>query len=232
MLESLDVPYYPVGGNHDFYCMESRAWFLEAYAHRLPTPNTVYSFTHKGLRFCVLDPWWVWRDGALMPIAEPDVAKKQEIKLRDTRWALPPEQFVWLESVLNAFPEQPTCVATHYPVVSLPEYFYQSDYNFAGALENGEMLADVLSKYPQVKVIFSGHVHTNAISKGNGILHISTSALPEYPVEFREVLVYKNRIEIKTHGLSNPSYAQRSLIQSHEYTAGREADRVAVHYFK
>ena len=228
MLESLGFPYYPMGGNHDFYSMESRAWFLEAYAHRLPTPNTVYSFLHKGVRFCVLDPWWVWRDGSLMPIAEPDIVKKQEEDLRDTRWALPPEQFVWLESVLNAFPEQPTFIATHYPAMPPPEHFYQPDYNFAGSLENGELLAGVLSQYPQVKAVFSGHVHTNAITRDNGILHVCTSALPEYPVEFREVAVNEESVEIRTHSLSNPEFAKRSLIPSREYTCGTEADRRAV----
>ena len=231
LLESLGFPYYPAGGNHDFYSMESRAWFLEAYAHRLPSLNTVYTFEHKGLRFCVLDPWWVWRDGALMPIAEQDIAEMQEEGLRDTRWALPPEQFVWLESILNAFPDQPTCIASHYPVVSPPEYFFQPEYNFAGALENGGLLADVLSKYPQVKAVFSGHIHTNAISRDNGILYVATSALPEYPVEFREVNVHADRIEIKTHGLGDPAFAERSRIRSREYTSGQESDRTSVIYF-
>lgn len=227
MLENLELPYFPLGGNHDFYSMESRGWFLEAYAHRLPTPNTVYTFVHKNLRFCVLDPWWVWRDGSMMPIAEPDVAGKQEDELRDTRWALPPEQFVWLESVLNAFPSQPACIALHYPVLSLPEYFFRPEYKFAGALENGELLASVLERYPQVKVVFTGHAHTNAIVESGGVLYVSTSALPEYPVEFREVKVYADRLEISTHGLSDPAFAQRSLIPDREYISGRETDRNA-----
>lgn len=228
MLDSLNLPYYPAGGNHDFYSMESRAWFLEAYAHRLPACNTVYTFVHNNLRFCVLDPWWVWRDGSMMPFAEPDTGEKKEKETRDTRWALPPEQFVWLESVLSAFPDLPTCIATHYPATSLPEHFYQPEYNFAGSLENGDLLADVLSRYPQVIAVFSGHVHTNAISESNGVIHICTSALPEYPVEFREVEVYNDRIAIKTHGLSDPTFARRSLISGHEYIAGDHEDREAM----
>ena len=231
MLESLEVPYYPAGGNHDFCSMESRAWFLEAYAQRLPACNTVYTFVHKNLRFCVLDPWWVWRDGSMMPFAEPDTSEPGEKKTRDTRWALPPEQFVWLESVLNAFPDLPTCIATHYPVTPLPEHFYQPEYNFAGSLENGDLLAGVLAKYAQVIAVFSGHVHTNAISENSGVLHVCTSALPEYPVEFREVEVYKDRIEIKTHGLSDPAFARRSLIPSREYISGTHGDRSAVARF-
>lgn len=224
-LETLNKPYYPALGNHDAHSMAARAWFLEAYETRLPTANTVYSFVHKNLRFCVLDPWWVWRDGALMPTPEPHVAKQQESDLRDTRWALPPEQFVWLESVLDAYPQLPTCIATHYPPLPVPERLQHPGYKHAGALENGELLINVLSKYPQVKAVFSGHVHTNSITPLDGIFQITTSALPEYPVEYREVVVYKDRMEIKTHGLSDPAFAEKTRIAGHEYTAGDNEDR-------
>ncbi len=224
-LETLNRPYYPLPGNHDTYSMAARAWYLEAYESRLPTANTVYSFVHKNLRFCVLDPWWVWRDGALMPTPEPDIAQKQDSGLRDTRWALPPEQFVWLESVLDAYPQLPTCIATHYPALPVPERLQRPGYQHAGALENGELLMNVLSKYPQVKALFCGHVHTNSITWRHDIVQISTSALPEYPVEFREVLVYQDRMEVKTRGLSDPSFAQKTCIPGHEYTAGDAEDR-------
>jgi 3',5'-cyclic AMP phosphodiesterase CpdA len=228
MLESLGFPYYPMGGNHDFYSMPSRAWFLEAYEHRLPASNSVYSFVHKNLRFCVLDPWWVWRDDALMPTAEPDIAKQQETSLRDTRWALPPEQFVWLESVLRAFPKLPTCLAFHYPALPAPQRLRHADYQNAGSLENGALLMDVVSKYPHVKALFCGHIHTNSIVTQNGVVQITTSALPEYPVEYREIKVFGDRMEISTHGLSDPSFAEKSRIAGHEYTAGEAQDRSIV----
>lgn len=225
MFDSLGIPYYPMGGNHDFYNMESRAWFIEAYAKHLPTPNTVYTFVHRNLRFCVLDPWCVWDDGELMPFPQPENVKRQETDLRDSRWALPPEQFVWLESVLEAFPKHPTCIALHYPPLAMPVRIRRPDYNDAGSLENGDLLVNVISHYPQVKAIFSGHVHTNAIVRRNGIVQISTSALPEYPIEFREVQVFRDRLEVITHGLSDPSFAEKSLIPGHDFTRGEEEDR-------
>ena len=227
-LDGLGVPYYPMGGNHDYYNMESRGWFLEAYDSHLPTPNTVYSFVHKNLRFCVLDPWWVWQDNSLMPFPDPEIEEQQDTDLRNMRWALPPEQFVWLESVLNAHPTMATCLAVHYPVLDIPDRLRQPEYKNAGALENGDLLLNVLSKYPQVKAIFCGHLHTNVITRRNGIAQITTSALPEYPVEYREVRVYEDRMEIHTHGLSDPAFAARSRVPGHEFTRGEEEDRTAV----
>lgn len=227
-LDMLGHPYYPALGNHDTYNMAARAWFLEAYESRLPTANTVYTFVHKSLRFCILDPWWVWGDGSLMPTPEPKVAEQQETELRDARWALPPEQFVWLESVLKAYPQQPTCIALHYPALPVPTRLQHPGYQHAGALENGELLMNVVSDFPQVRAMFSGHVHTNSVTTFNGVTHITTSALPEYPVEFREVLVYTDRMEVKTRGLSDPSFAERTRIPGHEYTAGTDEDRDVV----
>ncbi|MGI6139021.1 MAG: metallophosphoesterase family protein [Candidatus Hydrogenedentales bacterium] len=231
MLDTLGRPYYPAGGNHDFFSPESRGWFLEAYAHRLPTSNTVYSFTHKNLRFCVLDPWWLWRDGSMMPFKEIQDEGQEDEQEAPPRWALPPEQFVWLESVLSAFPKEPVCVVTHYPVFSLEERFSQPDYKFAGALENGDMLVSLLKRHHQVKIVFSGHAHTNAIMEYGEVMYVCTAALPEYPSEFRVVSVYDDHISIKTQGLSNQDFAKQSLIPGHEYTAGTAEDRSATIYF-
>ncbi len=227
-LDSLGAPYYPMGGNHDHYSMEARAWFLEAYAKHLPTANTVYSFVHKNLRFCVLDPWWVWDDEALMPFASSEAARRQDSNLCGMRWALPPEQFVWLESVLNAFPDLPTCLAFHYPAMAVPERFWREEYKDAGALENGSLLVETVLKYPHVKAVFAGHLHSNIIVQQEGLYQIVTSALAEYPVEYREVQVYDDRMEIHTRALSDPSFAERSRIPGHEFTRGTEEDRTAV----
>jgi len=79
-------------------------------------------------------------------------------------------------------------------------------------------------------MVLSGHIHTNSIQRFQGIYHVTTSALPEYPVEFRIVDVYRNRWEIKTQALSDSSFAERSLRPGHSYTAGTTRDRQATIY--
>jgi len=74
LLDSLHIPYYPTGGNHDFVSEHTRSLFLEVFGAHLPEGDTVYSFTHKGLHFCVLDPWWKWSDGTLCACSEASVA--------------------------------------------------------------------------------------------------------------------------------------------------------------
>lgn len=225
MMESLGVPYYPMGGNHDFVLKDSRAWFLEAFKERLPEPSTFYSFDHKDLHFAVLDVWWMWGDGTLSPVSEASVAANLDSTLAGARWAVTPEQLEWLEADLSAHGAKTTVIASHYPAVPVPERLRGPAFQDSGALENGDLLLQILENFPQVKAIFSGHVHLNFAQRYNGLYQVTTSALPEYPVEFRIVDVYEDRIEIRTQGLSDPSFAARSLIPGREYTAGEAEDR-------
>ena len=120
-MESLGLPYYPMGGNHDFVSEEARAWFLEAFAARLPEPRTYYSFTHKNLHCSVLDPWWRWADGTISPECEPSVAATMDESLDRARWAIPPDQLSWLEQDLADHRGFPTIIATHYPAMPIPD---------------------------------------------------------------------------------------------------------------
>lgn len=225
MVESLGFPYFPLGGNHDLYSHESRSWFLEAYAHRLPDGKSWYRFSHKDVGFFALDSWWVHRDGTLSPEADTGAAEQQQNNLNNMRWALPDEQIAWLEEELAAAEEESLCVVSHYPLLPVPERFRKEDFKNAGSLENGESIARKIARSPRVKLVLSGHVHVNSVQCYEGVYHVTTSSLPEYPVEYRVIEVHEDRWEIASQTLSDPSFAQRSLIPGHDYTAGQPEDR-------
>lgn len=225
LLDSLHVPYYPMGGNHDFVLGESRKWFLDAYRAHLPVNDTVYSFTHKGLHFCVLDPWWKWHDDTLSPVSDPEIARTQKKGLKGARWALPPAQFDWLEKDLSEHNDLPTLITTHYPAVPIPQRLLRPNMMNGGCLDNGDELVKLLKRHHQVKGIIAGHAHIHYVVSDNGLVHVTTGALPEYPTEYRDFQVYEDRIEMRTLGLTDPSFAARSLIPGKEWTAGEPEDR-------
>ncbi|NLN92338.1 MAG: hypothetical protein GX130_03385 [Candidatus Hydrogenedens sp.] len=225
MVESLGFPYYPLGGNHDCYSRESRQWFLDAYAHRLPNKKTWYSFTHKQTGFYALDPWWMHPDGSLSPSAEKKAEAMQQFNLNNMRWALPKEQLLWLEEELASATEESVCIATHYPMLSVPDRLLQLGFKNAGSLENGKVIAEKIADFPKVRLVLSGHVHANTIQPYKGVYHVTTSSLPEYPVEFRVIEVHDDQWKITTQKLSDPSFAQRSLLAGHDFTAGLPEDR-------
>ncbi len=227
LVDSLGIPYYPLGGNHDFVVEESREWFIEAYSARLPERDTVYSFTHKGLHFCILDPWWKWRDDSVCPISEKSVEAALDVSVRGARWALPPHQLAWIEDDLEANKGLPTIVAMHPPLIPIPKRMHRPGFKDAGHLDNASLTLEILRRYPQVKAAISGHVHMHFIERRGGITHIATGAMPEYPCEYREIQVYEDRMELLTHGLSETAFATRSLIGGKEWTAGEPQDRTA-----
>jgi len=227
-MESLGFPYYPMGGNHDFVLEDSRDWFIDAFADCLPEPSTFYSFTHKNLHFCVMDAWWKWSDGTLSPISEASVAADLDATLDKARWAIPPNQLDWLETDLSLHDALPTIVAVHCPAVPIPARMRRPGVKDSGALDNANVLLDLLGDYPQVKAIFSGHMHMHYIENTCGLVHVVTGALPEYPTEYRDVQVFEDRLEVHTCGLSDPQFAARSLIPGKEWTRGEERDRSVI----
>lgn len=220
LMDSLGCPYYPLGGNHDFVLPESRDWFLEAFRAHLPILDTMYSFTHKNLHFCVMDAWWKWNDGTICPFVEG--------MQNGAGWVVTPHHLAWMEDDLRAHAAIPTLVAIHYPVVQIPARMRRPEMKDAGSLDNGSLVVEVLKGYPQVKGVIAGHLHMNFIEKMDGLTHVVTGSLPEYPIEFREFQVHDDRIEITTHGLTDPSYAVRSLIEGNDWTRGEPQDRTAV----
>jgi len=227
LLDSLGFPYYPMGGNHDFVIEESRDWFLEIFGSHLPVKDTVYSFTHKHLHFCVLDPWWKWQDGTLCAVSEKTVLDPTQVSATGSRWAVPPHELAWLEDDLAAHDSLPTLVALHYPAVPIPTRMLRPGVKDAGHLDNGDLLIELLERHRQVRAIISGHVHMHFVEAQDGLTHIVTGALPEFPTEYRDYQVYADRIEMRTCRLSDASLAARSLIPGKDWTAGEERDRTA-----
>jgi len=220
LMDSLPFRHYPAGGDTDFREEASRGWFIEAFQADLPSCDTVYSFTHKGLHVCVLDPWWVWDDGTLCPYVV-DLAQGRG-------WAVPPHQLAWLKDDLDSNKDLPTVVALHYPAIQVPAPTKWRRPGAAGTLQNGDLLKGLLAAHPQVKLVLAGHAHRHHIADEDGLTHVVTGALTEYPVEYRDIRVYADRIEVHTLGLSEDEFAARSLVQGGEWTGGEERDRRVV----
>ncbi len=217
LLDSLDVPYFPIGGDSDFGIEKGREWFLEVFHARLPVRDTVYAFTHKGLHFVMLDPWWRWPDGTLCPSLDGLPGKSV--------WQIPPHQLLWLEEDLTSNSRFPTIIAIHCPVHPPTRRLSFANYWDVCTLQNSDLLLQVLQRHPQVKAIFSGHVHEHYIVKSHGILQIVTNRLTDYPVEYRVVDVFDDRMEISTRGLSRDFLPKNHVLRSRKAQPVEELDR-------
>lgn len=142
MLKALDVPLLAIPGNHD-----EREAFRRAFAGRpwLPAQGPIdYVVGDRGaVRIVALD--------VTLPGAHHGLVRE--------------EAAAWLDGVLAAEPMRPTIVMMHQPPfeTGIP---YMDPY----ACRQGQRLASVVARHPQVERILCGHVHRTMQLRFGGTL--------------------------------------------------------------
>ena len=81
-----------------------------------------------------------------------------------SKGTLGPDQLAFLESVLQAHPDLHTLIALHHHVLPVGSNWLDEQ-----LLSDQRTLFDLISSYPQVKAITSGHVHQATDVENNGI---------------------------------------------------------------
>ena len=106
-----------------------------------------------------------------------------------------PEQLIWLDEVLKSNCCRFTIITMHHPAVITAPQDKNTWKRFV--LENSDEFLNVINKYPQVKLILSGHHHNYAVQNINGKLFISTPSIVTYPNQYQILTVYPDKIEIQ-----------------------------------
>lgn len=225
LFNSLGIPLYLLGGNHDLSNHQIRERELKYFDTELPEAKFTYAFTHKNLRFCMLEVSWMWKDSSVHAIPDPEHHINMKESHKGFRWVLSKEHLQWLENELKEHGNYPVVVSIHTPLFPIPERGKFKGYRDSGILSNAEKVLDLLYKHPRPCIVLSGHMHMNYVVRSKSVVQITTSALCEYPIEFRKFLVHTQKIEIHTFGLSNTNFAQQSLIPGREIVQGAPEDR-------
>ena len=78
-------------------------------------------------------------------------------------------------------------------------------------LKNSGKVLDVIKRYKNVKMVFSGHWHIHDAFVEDGIVFCQTASMREYPFEMRVVEeTAPGFLSVRTIGLDNESYAKAS----------------------
>ncbi len=182
ILNQLNVPFYPVMGNHEDVQQEGNPQYTAAYRAAFGDDRVNYTFTVGGVQFVMLDD-----SGA--PTSNSTavgVARRN-----------------WLQGVLEATPGVPKIIATHIPMVPLrqPSVLAQS-FGFASyTAGDSAMLALVEQHSDDVVAVLSGHLHLTGAVEQNGIYHIVTSGLGSYPDDYAYYQVFSDHIHVEMFGL-------------------------------
>lgn len=113
---------------------------------------------------------------------------------------LSPEELLWLDNTLKSNPDKFTIITMHHPalpIASVDETVWKHY-----LLNNSNEFLNIINKYPQVKLILSGHHHNYAVNNINGKLFVSIPSIAAYPNNFKILTVYPDRIEVENRDIS------------------------------
>ncbi len=118
------------------------------------------------------------------------------------------DELLWLDDILKANPDKFTVIFMHHPAIPTTQVDKTAWKSFL--LENSEEFLKVINKYPQVKLIFSGHHHNFAVQNINNKLFVSTPSIVTYPNSYKIIKVYPDRLEIENKDISFKQIIKKS----------------------
>jgi len=166
LLDRLNCPYYPVMGDHDLggYSYSNFNRFDCNYIKVFGQRN--YSFNYQDWHIIILGIY-------------PD-----------------DEELNWLRKDLSENAEKPIILATHRLVIAdeFTLWLAKKHLGVELLMPRAEEVLKILKEYSNIKLVLSGHCHSNFRWKRSGIDFISTAALSEVPHQFKLFQVYPDKI--------------------------------------
>lgn len=106
------------------------------------------------------------------------------------------DQLVWLDNILNNNKDKFTVIVMHHPAITATNADKNNfEKNFV--ISNAEEFISLIKKYPQVKLVLSGHHHINLTRKINNIIFIESPSIVTYPNCFKLLTVYPDKIQVE-----------------------------------
>jgi len=108
---------------------------------------------------------------------------------------IPKEELSWLDNTLKSNPDKFTIITMHHPAFISAD----ADENIwkRFILGNSDEFLNVINKYPQVKLILSGHHHNYAVKNLNGKLFMAMPSIATYPNQYKILKIYPDRVEVE-----------------------------------
>ncbi len=216
-MDRLGCPWIAVPGNHDTW---EPAPGISGNPFSAPGPRSRAVDT-GGIRFLLFDTAsWLDKSGTWSPLLDRKRYDRGEIE----GMGASPEDIVWLERELDAL-DRPSVLITHapveyrpaYPVATLPHGRKTGGAEtppavFVRDIIGIERIRGLLRKNRMVRACFAGHWHLNDAVVRNGMLHVMTGALREYPYDIRLVERNGDALRVTNHRLDVPELVKYSYI--------------------
>ncbi|VEP12594.1 Metallophosphoesterase [Hyella patelloides LEGE 07179] len=185
-LEKLPFLVYVIPGNHDVPIINATK-----------TTIAFQDFPHYYQKFGYQNNYQLYYTQEILPGVQLIALNSNNFNAENKQIGyLDKAQISWLEETLNKQKNKLILVTIHHNII---EHFPGQTHHSLGnryMLDNANILLELLKKY-QVKLIFTGHLHVQDISKWHNIYEICTGSLVSYPHPYRIVEIHHNNHQIK-----------------------------------
>lgn len=202
--EKLNAPIYYIPGNHDLDPETgSKVSYLECFGinNRGST-----SFVKDNIRFILMDT--------------------QEVPEDLTHGYVSTNQLAWVERELKMAADygEEIFIFTHQ--LPFPSVEFQG---MGSRIANSAEILEVVAPFEQqILGFFCGHLHLNRVYREQGLLCIISSGVICYPMMWRQIVVYSDRVEVLSVPVDLPEvYAESEAVNpdNNPYLSGRPRDQ-------
>jgi len=198
-----NAPCYYIPGNHDLHPETgSKDTYL---AHFGINGMGSVSFVHENIRFILLD--------------------SQEVPEDLTHGYISTNQLAWAERELKRARDYDEEVFIFSHQLPFPNVEFQG---IGSRIANSAEVLEVISPFDeQILAFFCGHLHLNRVFREQGMLCIVSAGIICYPMMWKQVIVYSDRVEVNSVTVDLiEALAESEAVQpdNNPYLLGRERD--------
>ena len=202
--ERLNAPCYYIPGNHDLDPdTGSKTSYLERFG--INGMGSV-SFAKENVRFILLDA--------------------QEVPEDLTHGYVSTNQLAWVEREMKKAADYGEEIFFFSHQLPFPSVEFQG---IGSRIANSAEIVEIVAPFEkQILGFFCGHLHLNRVFREQGLLCIITSGIICYPMMWRQVYVYPDRIEVKSVPVDLPDVLAASEAvnpDNNPYLSGRPRDQ-------
>ncbi len=199
----INAPCYYIPGNHDLH---PDTGAKDAYLARFGINGMGSTcFVHENIRFILLD--------------------SQEVPEDLIHGYISTNQLAWAERELKRAQDYDQEVFVFSHQLPFPNVEFQG---IGSRIANSAEVIEVTTPFErQILAFFCGHLHLNRVFREQGMLCIVSSGIICYPMMWRQVLVYPNRIDVRCETIDLPHVlAESESVQpdNNPYLLGRDRD--------
>ena len=201
--ERIDAPCYYIPGNHDLHPETgSKADYLARFS---TNGMGSISFVRENIRFILLD--------------------SQEVPEDLTHGYISTNQLAWAERELKRARDYDQEVFIFSHQLPFPNVEFQG---IGSRVANSAEVLEVMTPFErQILAFFCGHLHLNRVFREQRMLCVVSSGIICYPMMWRQVLVYPDRVDVQSVTIDLPEVIAESEAVSPDntpYLLGRDRD--------